>query len=190
MINDLLNKRCSVRIFKDKKIPEHIVNEILEAGRLSPSGGNEQSWKFGVITNIDRIDQIAEASYNQSWIKTSPLLIVLCTIIVEDSRGARSIQEKRYPRFKDEISQMDKTLYSYLNLEEHQTKIPGTHMTLCALEHGIYSTWVSYFDVEKVTQLLNLPSNVVASEILAFGYPQGEPKQVAKKALTEVVFFD
>ncbi len=42
-------------IFSDKKISQEIINYILEAGRLSPSGGNEQPWKFGVINDKDLI---------------------------------------------------------------------------------------------------------------------------------------
>lgn len=123
MIIELLKKRCSVRRFKKKEIPSDVIELILEAGRLSPSGGNEQSWKYGVITDKKLILQIADIAYNQSWIKTSPLLIVLCTVIVEDERGGRNIQKHRFPRFEKEIEEMGKELYSYLNLEEHQTKI-------------------------------------------------------------------
>lgn len=190
MILELLNKRCSIRNFKNKNISSDIIDLILEAGRLSPSGGNEQPWKFGVITDKELIHQIAEISYNQSWIKTSPLLIVLCTVIVEDDRGGRSIQKSRFPRYKKEIDELEKELYSYLNLEEHQTKIPGTHMEMCALENGIYSTWVSYFDVEKVAKALRLPHNCVPSEIIAFGYPENEPKLQDKKSINELSFYN
>lgn len=190
MINALLEKRCSVRAFNESIISDEDIEQILEAGRLSPSGGNEQSWKFGVITNKNLIHEISEASYNQTWIKTSPLLIVLCTIAVDDSRGARNIQEKRFPRFKEQIREMDKELYTLLNLEEHQTKIAGAHMSLCALEKGIYSTWISFFDVEKVGKILKLPSNCIPSEILAFGYPLNQPRLTNKKDMKEVIFYN
>lgn len=42
MVLDLLKTRCSVRSFSTEPIPDDIRMEILEAGRLSPSGGNEQ----------------------------------------------------------------------------------------------------------------------------------------------------
>ena len=142
----------------------------LEAGRLSPSGGNEQPWRFGIVTDKALICSISELAYNQSWIKSAPLLVVLCTSIIEDSRGGRNIQKYRFPKWSKEIEDMDKELYSYINMEEHQTKIPGTHMVLQALEYGIHSTWISYFDVVKVSNLLGLPELCFASEIIAFGY--------------------
>jgi nitroreductase len=87
MIIDLLNKRCSVRSFSDREISNEAIAAILAAGRLSPSGGNEQPWKFGVITDKEIINAISGYAYNQEWIRTAPLLIVLVSKIVEDERG-------------------------------------------------------------------------------------------------------
>jgi nitroreductase len=189
-IIDLLNKRWSVRKFKDKEISGEVIDYIVEAGRLSPSGGNEQPWLFGVINDREKIKSVSEAAYNQKWIATAPLLIILCTKIVEDERGARDIQTARFPHLKDEIVNMEKELYSSLNCEEHQTKIPGTHMCLAALEHGINSTWVSYFKVREVSQILNLPRNIIPSEIIVMGYPDEEFKNRRKKSKEEVLFIN
>lgn len=190
MIVDLLKKRCSLRKFKQMPITQDTIDYIIEAGRLSPSGGNEQPWIFGIINDKELIRKIAVASYNQEWITSAPLLIVLCTTIVEDERGARDIQVLRFPEWKNEILNMDKELYSKLNCEEHQSKIPGTHMVLAALEHGIYSTWVSYFNVSDVSELLNLPTAYIPSEMLVFGYPEGEVKPRDKKKKEEIVFLN
>jgi nitroreductase len=188
MIVELLKERCSVRKFKQISIPQDTIDYIIEAGRLSPSGGNEQPWMFGIVTDKELINRIAVAAYNQKWISSALLVIVLCTTIVEDERGARNIQVLRFPELKNEILNMNKELYSKLNSEEHQSKIPGTNMVLAALEHGIYSTWVSYFNVNEVSGLLNLPSSYIPSEILVLGYPEGETKPRPKKKTEEIVF--
>ncbi|MBL4937878.1 nitroreductase family protein [Clostridium sp. YIM B02515] len=190
MIVDLLKKRCSIRKFKQMTIPQDTIDYIIEAGRLSPSGGNEQPWVFGIVNDNELINKIAIAAYNQKWISSAPLVIVLCTTIVEDERGARNIQVSRFPKFKNEILNMSKQLYSKLNSEEHQSKIPGTNMVLAALEHGIYSTWVSYFNVNEVAGLLNLPPLYIPSEILVLGYPEGEIKPKIKKKKEEIIFIN
>ena len=41
MVIELLRKRASVRRFQDRPIPDEVVREILEAGRLSPGGRTE-----------------------------------------------------------------------------------------------------------------------------------------------------
>jgi nitroreductase len=190
MIVNLLRKRVSARKFQDKLIPDDALHEILEAGRLSPSGGNEQPWVFGVITDPALIAQIAEAACGQMWIAKAPLLIVLCVAVVPDERGGRDIQVHRYPEYADIITQMDKELYSALNQEEHQTKIAGTHMALTALEHGVGSCWVSRFEVRRVAELLHLPEGTIPAEILVLGYAEKVQKPTGKKSLGEVVFYD
>ncbi|HEX3048326.1 MAG TPA: hypothetical protein VHY08_26480 [Bacillota bacterium] len=110
--------------------------------------------------------------------------------IIDDKRGARTIQKQRFPKYENEIDSMGKELYSVLNLEEHQTKIPGTIMMLQALELGIHSTWISRFDVFEVKRILKLPELCIPSEILALGYPETDLKYVKKKELNELVFYE
>jgi len=189
MILDLLRKRFSVRKFQDTPIAADILHEMLEAGRLAPSGGNEQAWRFGVITDAPVIARVAQAAYQQKWIVTSPLLIVLCTRKVHDADCGRDIQTQRFPELANAIVSMDRELFSALNSEEHQSKIPGVHMALVALEHGIGCTWVSRFEVKAVAQAINVPKGYFPSEILAFGYPEGMGSQPEKKSLDEIVFY-
>jgi nitroreductase len=187
---DLLSHRCSVRSFQDRPVPAEILQEMLEAGRLSPSGGNEQPWTFGVITDPALIAQIAHIAYEQAWITQAPLLIVLCTQITGDERGGREIQIQRYPAYADAIAALDPGLYWALNMEEHQTKIAGTHMSLVALEHGIGSCWVSHFDVQQLAELLQLPDCYLPAEILAFGYADHPRPPRPKMELEKIVFYN
>lgn len=189
MILELLKERCSVRAFADTMIPDSIINYILECGRLSPSGGNEQPWKFGVITNKVLIERIAEMTYfNKSWIVNAPLLIVLCTQLFPDEAKGTIIKD-RFPSLTEKLAKADEQLCLCLNMEEHQVKIPGTHMVLAALEHGIGSTWVSYFNCEEVSRILGL-DGYIASQILAFGYPAEKMKQKPKKKPEDIIFYN
>ena len=97
MILQLQQRRRSIRTFLPRPIPESLVEEMLEVARLAPSGGNEQPWAFGVVRDRDLISGVAALSYGQDWIGEAPLLMVLCTRIVDDSRGARQIQIDRFP---------------------------------------------------------------------------------------------
>jgi len=187
-ITDLLRTRSSTRKFQPAPIPQSVLDDILEAGRLSPSGGNQQPWRFGVITEPALIAAIAHLAHHQEWMACAPLLVVLCTVFVDDAEGGRDIQIHRFPRYTAEIVSMQPDLYRALNQEEHQTKIAGTHMVLAALEHGVGSCWVSRFDVLALAELLELPPDTLPSEILVFGYPNGQQKLTPKKAQAEIVF--
>lgn len=190
IITNLLRQRFSTRKFQNKPVPKAVIEDILEAGRLSPSGGNEQPWRFGVITEPDLIALIAQAAHGQIWMAHAPLLIVLCSVCVEDERGGRDIQMQRFPEHAHAIGEMDQSLYWALNQEEHQTKIAGTHMVLAALEHGVGSCWVSRFEVKTLATLLKLPGNILPSEILVFGYPEYQQQPTQKKSMEALVFFN
>lgn len=125
MILDLLKKRKSVRSFTGEDVSKEVVENILEAGRLSPSGGNEQPWKFGLITDRTLIAQISQIAYSQNWIKSASFLIVLCTYNVDKECGGRDIQKARFPMLAKIIEDMEDEVYTRIHLEEHQTKIPG-----------------------------------------------------------------
>ena len=190
MLLELLQKRYSCRDFSDKAIPGEIIRYMLECGRLSASGGNEQPWKFGVVTDKEMIREIAGAAsvnYRQDWIAKSPLVIVLCTQLFDTSD--EEIGMNRFPSLHDKLQAVDRELYSRINMEEHQTKIPGEHMVLAALEHGIYSTWVSSVNCEKVARLIGAEGYLVTN-VIAFGYPARLREATPKKDLAKITFMN
>jgi len=60
MVEDVIFRRRSIRKYKRKQVPEHLIRRILEAGRFAPSQGNCQPWKFVVIRDADMIQQMED----------------------------------------------------------------------------------------------------------------------------------
>lgn len=188
MILDLLKKRYSCRGFADKKIPDDVIKYIVECGRLAPSGGNGQPWKFGVITDKNIINELTKSSsicYDQSWISTAPLLIALCTQISACKGDVMDMI--RYPSFHDRIKQMDKDLYSLISMQGYAVHLSGEHMVLAAMEHGVYSTWIGCFDCERAAELLGI-TNYYLTSLIAFGYPKTEQLPTPKKNIEDITF--
>src|SRR3990172_11929148 len=50
---DVIKKRRNIRHFDGKKIPDDLMERILEAGRWAPSGANAQPWRFIVVICSD-----------------------------------------------------------------------------------------------------------------------------------------
>ena len=187
MILELLQERYSARRFLDRSIPDEVVRDMLEAARLAPSGGNEQAWAFGVVTDRDLIHKIAALSYgNEKWMAGAPLIVALCTRITKTISAA----DLRFPALAAANEEFLECIY----MEEHQVKIPGTQMAMVALEHGIQCTWVSHFKVKQVAQILRLPVRYLPSNLLVFGYPEGknptESGQQRKRNLQDIVFYN
>jgi nitroreductase len=188
MLLDLLTKRYSCRHFSDKNISNEIISYMLECARLSASGGNEQPWMFGVVTDADVIKKIAEAAsenYCQRWIANASLIIVLCTQLFD--HPIADIGLNRFPSMLDKMKEIDKDVISAIGMEEHQTKIPGEHMVLAAMEHGIYSTWISSMNCERVGELLGVKGYLV-SNLIVFGYPAQSRETTPKKELDSITF--
>lgn len=57
---DFIKSRRSTRKFKKDAVPKELLNQIVEAGRYAPSGGNSQSTHFIVIQNSTVLKELAE----------------------------------------------------------------------------------------------------------------------------------
>ena len=64
-VEDVILRRRSVRAFREKQVPEHLVKRILECGRFAPSAGNDQAWKFVVVRDPALIAEMTE--YARTW---------------------------------------------------------------------------------------------------------------------------
>lgn len=56
---DYIKSRRSTRKFKSDKVPAELLNQVIEAGRYAPSGGNNQSTHFIVVENKDILTELA-----------------------------------------------------------------------------------------------------------------------------------
>lgn len=57
---DFIKSRRSTRRFKADMPSEDLINQVIEAGRYAPSGGNSQSTHFIVIEKREVLDKLAE----------------------------------------------------------------------------------------------------------------------------------
>lgn len=85
----------AVRQFKDTPIPDPIMRQILEAGRLTASGGNSQAWHFIVVRDKETLRQLGQLIRTGPYIAQAPLAIVVAMdqspLAVSD--GSRAIQD-------------------------------------------------------------------------------------------------
>lgn len=69
---DVIEKRRSIRKYKDTPVPEDKILEILEAARVAPSAGHRQPWHFIVVEDKDKIGKLAKSD----WAAEAPVMIV------------------------------------------------------------------------------------------------------------------
>ena len=71
---EAIKKRYSCRSYKAELIPEDKLNKVLEAARLAPSAHNAQEWKFVVVKDPKKKEDVAEAA-GQSFIAEASVVI-------------------------------------------------------------------------------------------------------------------
>ena len=60
-LKEAIYQRRSSRAYIEKPVPDDLIEEILEAGRLAPSANNLQATHFYVITNADKRAELKAA---------------------------------------------------------------------------------------------------------------------------------
>ncbi|MEN6342525.1 MAG: nitroreductase family protein [Methanospirillum sp.] len=55
-----IKSRRSVRKYKPTTIPPHVIQDVIDCGRLAPTAENIQPWLFGAVTDKELLRRIAE----------------------------------------------------------------------------------------------------------------------------------
>jgi nitroreductase len=171
---DLVLSRRSIRRYETRKIPQEVLDKILEAGRKAPTADNRQPWHFIVITDPEIKEKLLQDEYNvqaASFIKEAPVTIVGCGLVRED-----------------EYTQKWGTIYSILD-----TTIALQNMVIAAWAMGIGSCWIGVqatpFD-DIVRRLLKIPKDWKIIALISFGYPAKQPGPIKKKSIEEIVSYN
>ena len=168
-LKQIIENRQSCRNFDpDKKIPKEILDEILEAGRLSPSACNAQPYQF-VVVRDEEAGFIASSRRHglNKFIENCPAFI----LIFEESYNATAALGSK-------IQDQD---YRSVDIG-----IATAFMILRAEELGVGSCILGYFDEKKIQKHYKMKKRLRI--ILALGYANsGELQRTRKrKALEEL----
>ena len=75
-VKEALLKRRSIRKFKEDKISDEIIEELLIAAMSGPSACNKRPWEFYVVTNEEKLKEVRKASLFSRF--KAPLTIIVC----------------------------------------------------------------------------------------------------------------
>jgi nitroreductase len=168
MILDAIEKRYSVRHYKDLPVEEEKLAEVLEAARLAPSGTNSQPWKMVVVRNRATIQAMVHAIGGQQFVEQAPVLVVAC------KNGEGYNVGHRYDGAIIDIT------------------IALDHMTLQAASMGLGTCWLGNYDGNEIRAMLDIPSENPVVAILALGYPDDSHPHHPRprKPLSDLVCWD
>lgn len=160
---DLVKERYSVRAYRSMPVPEALLLQVLEAGRLAPSAANRQPWYFVLVQEARQRRALGEA-YPRDWFWNAPAIIVVC---VEVARAWSRSDGKNYADVDGALA-MD-------------------HMTLCAADLGLGTCWTAAFDAAKVRGVLGLPNGIEPLAMTPIGFAEDPPRPKLRKPMGDIL---
>ena len=163
---DLAERRRSVRAYKPDDVPDDLLQQVLDAGRLAPSACNKQPWRF-IVVRSETVRRALGAAYAREWFWKAPLVIAVC--ILPKEAWTRSHDGKNYA-MADGALAMD-------------------HLQLAAAELGLGTCWIGAFDPAAAREILGLPDGVEIVGMTPLGFPDVEanPRVRSRRPLGETV---
>ena len=73
---DSIFHRVSIRKYKDQKVEEEKITQMLKAAMAAPSACNQQPWEFYVVTDKEKIQELSKATPYSGCAAEAPVVIV------------------------------------------------------------------------------------------------------------------
>lgn len=195
---ELISKRRACKLFNDKKINEKDLHFILESGVLAPSSHGFEPWKFIVVQDEKRKEELSKICNQQKHVKDCAALIIIISRLdfldyFEEKLRKRDMSEteiqKRldaYMPFLKSLNQEEKISYA-----REQAHIALASILYSANALNITSCPIGGFDKQKLNSYLSLDIQKERSSlVVALGYCNDEKNpQKNRFSFDEVVKF-
>ncbi|ADY55266.1 nitroreductase [Syntrophobotulus glycolicus DSM 8271] len=164
----LAKERYSVRQFNPKPIEQEKLELVLKAGQLAPTAANVQPQRILVLNREAELVKLKECT---PYHFNAPAALLVC--------------------YDKTVSWRRK--YDQKDSGDVDASIVTTHMMLEAAAIGLGSTWVMYFDPEKMKEAYQIPDHFVPVALLVIGYPADDaaPAKMHRQrhAIDHTVFY-
>jgi nitroreductase len=160
-VYEAILKRRSIRRFKNKAVPYEALEKCIDAGRLAPSGRNQQVCEYIVINDAEVLPGIFEnigGSAKMPPEKGGPgltqtpkaYILILINKTLEGDTNRRRV-----------------TLYD--------VGMAAQNIILSALEQGIGACPILMFNEKDLKLLLEIPDEYDIALVIIMGYPDESP---------------
>ncbi|EMD7163639.1 nitroreductase family protein [Campylobacter jejuni] len=187
---EIFSTRYSCRNFKNEKLKKEDLNSILEIARLSPSSLGLEPWKFIVVQDEKRKEELSKICNQQKHVKDCAALI----IIISRLDFLDYFEEKLRKRDMSE-TEIQKRLDAYMpflkSLNQEEKISYAREQAHIALARNIASCTIGGFDKQKLNSYLSLDIQKERSSlVVALGYCNDEKNpQKNRFSFDEVVKF-
>jgi F420 biosynthesis protein FbiB-like protein len=183
---EAIEQRRSIRKFRDTPIPDEVVEKIIHAATLAPSGKNRQPWRFIVVRQDKRADMVRAmregiARFRERGV--GPGSSEWTAKVMEQAPVTVFV-------FNDgaEYAQMPRDIGGFFmnSVDVQSIGAAIQNMLLAALDMGVGSLWICdvLYAYEELCNWLGQTHQMIAA--VSFGYPDEQPKARPRKSVGEV----
>ena len=163
MFLSLIEKRRSIRKFKEQTIESGVIDQLVEAALRSPSSRGFNPWEFVVVTDKTAIETLSRSkAHGSAFLKNAPLCFVVCA---DPERSDVWVED---------------------------ASIASIYIHLAAASLGLGSCWIQIrnraHDDSKsaesfIQEALRIPERLKVDAMIAIGYPDEEKAPHKKEDL-------
>jgi nitroreductase len=210
-LSDLIKSRRSVRAWQTKAVPENVITQAIELATYAPNAGNQQNWKFYVVTNPKTISAVADTvqksndelvawpeaaqfgdtiknmARKASFFRSAPaLILVAASQYASAAEQVMALREKSDPKAK--------AMREWRNIANSKIQSVSSaiaYLLLILHQMGLGAVWMTgpiqaKGDIEKI---LKVPSGLDVVAVIPVGYPAENPPLKERKAVSTVCEF-
>lgn len=163
---ELAKIRQSDRKYKNQVVEKDKLIQCLETARISPSANNSQPWKFVVVDDFEKKEQIAECTIGLGMNKFTHQCPVIVAVVLERQN------------FMSTIGSMIKNKdYSLFDIG-----IAVNQFCLQAADLGLGTCIIGWFDEKKIKKILGVKNRRIPL-LISVGYPDAPTREKVRKPL-------
>jgi nitroreductase len=171
---DIAAGRRSIRTYREEDVPGELLEQVLEAARWAPSGGNIQPWEVIVVRDRETRGVLQETlgGYNpaRKAVVEAPVLLVLCgKVKIPDS----------YKKDKAVVTKFGDWWFMF------HLGCAAQNLCLAAHSLGLGTVMVGFFDHDRAKEILGVPEGYEVVLLIPLGYAGKVPKAPERREVSE-----
>lgn len=195
-LTQVVEQRRSIRKFREDPFPDGMIEQLLDAARLAPSGSNIQPARF-VVVKSPAVRKKLGTSTPYKFITRAPVIFVCCA-----DRASLATRDQRVGELRETGAfvdiEMDPTnlqAYTAAQMDDFAAReylsmnvaIAIEHVVLRAVDLGLGSCWIGRFDRDRAREVLELGDDIQIVALLPVGYPGQSPPRRPRIPLDQMV---
>lgn len=181
MEKDYFSQRVSVRNYSDREVSQNQIRDIIERAMRAPTCGNMQLYSVIVTRDPEMKKQLAPLHFNQPAATGASVILTVCADFNRFTRWCRlSGAKPGYDNFHSFIMAMtDAVIFAQQIVTIAETEGLGT----------CYLGTVNY-TAKEISELLELPDQVVPVASISIGYPEGDAQRCKRLPIDAVMHME